>query len=201
MTEGDNQQQPDRGVYRALMAHYIHYDSQMWRRTQILFAIQAAVLTGGFSVSQKNNWIGATIMFVGMIFTLIVAGLIYRDRQNRDVNIDVMDSIAEDLIPEKCSRKREELRSGRVITLRQNAPCCILRGQVLVWIAIVLLLVIDLDLGVLYVARPDLFRFDKNARQRGLVSSQSSLNNELTTSEPSFPSSKPASPTSRVCER
>ncbi len=33
------------GLYQALMAHYLHYDGQMWQRSQLLIAVEGAILT------------------------------------------------------------------------------------------------------------------------------------------------------------
>ncbi len=89
----------DAGFYRSLMTYYIHQDALLWSRVQWLIALQAGVLTAGFS--QRHNWIGPTIMVLGAILTILILFLLLKDQDDRDGNLLVMDKLANALLPDQ----------------------------------------------------------------------------------------------------
>ena len=141
----------DSGVYKALMSHYIHYDRQFWSRTQILLAIQGAVLVGGYNL--RDSWVGAAIMIGGFILTLVVWGLIDRDVNSSRKNQDIMDELAIRLFEYKGQGLPIYLRSDPRFRIGKKY----LSGQCLIHGVVILILLMNLGLFVLYKWYPEFF--------------------------------------------
>ncbi len=137
----------DSELYSALMSHYLHYDQQMWSRTQILLAVEGAALATGYNF--RSDWLGPVIMFSAIILVLVIWGLIERDRDNRDVNVAVMDVLVERIVNIHGNH--------RLISLRSEPLHWYPRGRYLINVVIILLLIIDLVLALIYMCKPDLF--------------------------------------------
>ncbi|MDR3571084.1 MAG: NUDIX domain-containing protein [Candidatus Pacebacteria bacterium] len=105
-------------AYEALMAHYVHYDSQFWSRTQLLLAVQgglfAASAVGGFA----NTLWASGLMVFNIFLTLAITNLIFRDTDSAWQNIDAIDA-CHDIISKnlKCTplRLRSKSRFGKAI--------------------------------------------------------------------------------------
>jgi len=100
---------PDLGLYRALMAHYLHYEGQMWSRTQILLATQGAVFVA--VLRQPLVPITPYLAGAGALLAIALWRLIERDRQNRDVNLHLMDRLVRASIGEPDGKRQVSVRS------------------------------------------------------------------------------------------
>ena len=138
----------DSGIYRALMAQYIHYDRQFWSRTQILLAVQGAVLIGGYNL--RSFWLGPTVMFLGFLITLIVWGLIFRDIKNSRINEHIMDQLANKIF-EYYGPKWSP------VSLRSDPQTKWLAGRNLIHYVVIGILIINVGLGCLYISNLNLF--------------------------------------------
>ena len=131
----------DSGIYQAFMSHYIHYDKQFWSRTQILLAIQGAVLVGGYNF--RGSWYGPTIMACGFLLTLAVWGLIDRDINNWKHSQKIMDKLKSTLFGQ---------RYASFFNLRSNPRMKYLSGQNIINVVVIFILALNVFLFVLYVA-------------------------------------------------
>ena len=137
----------DSGIYRALVSHYIHYDRLFWSRTQILLAVQGAVLIGGYNL--RSFWLGPTVMFLGFLITLIIWGLIFRDIKNSRANERRMDQLTRKIF--------DYFGPERPISLRSDPPTKLISGRNLIHYVVIGIMVINLGLGWLYLRHLNLF--------------------------------------------
>lgn len=137
----------DSGIYRALMAHYIHYDRQFWSRTQILLVVEGAVLIGGYNL--RSFWLGPTVMFLGFLITLIIWGLIFRDIKNSRVNQGRMDQLARKIF--------DYFGPEWPIRLRSDPLAKWIAGRNLIHYVVIGIIIINLGLGWLYISHLNLF--------------------------------------------
>jgi len=137
----------DSGVYRALVSHYIHYDRLFWSRTQILLAVQGAVLIGGDNL--RSFWLGPTVMFLGVLITLIIWERIFRDIDNSRANERRMDQLTRKLL--------DYFGPERPISLRSDPPTKFIAGRNLIHYVVIGIMIINLGLGWLYIRHLNLF--------------------------------------------
>ncbi len=137
----------DSGIYRSLVSLYIHYDRQFWSRTQILLAVQGAVLVGGYNL--RSSPLGPIIMGLGFMITLIIWGLIDRDINNSRINQPIMDRLVKQIFDYHGSDWPIRLRSD------PRAKC--LAGRLLIRYVVIGLIIFNLGLGWLYLKHPELF--------------------------------------------
>lgn len=135
----------DSGMYRALMAQYIHYDRQFWSRTQILLAIQGAAFIGGYNL--RFHWLGYTIMFATFLLVIIIWALIDRDICNSRVNETQMDELSNKIF----KNKSEKL----VVSLRSDPRFEWVTGRRLIHTIVIILLILNIGLGFLYMKFKD----------------------------------------------
>jgi hypothetical protein len=125
------------------MSHYVHYDEQMWGRTQLLIAVQGAAL---FSSWNLPSWLAAVIMLVSIGITLVVLLLIRIDHANSRVNqVLVMDRIAHAVIGAH-GLGIPKLRAENLTLFGVR-----IRGFALVCSVVWVLAVVDLLLGTYYL--------------------------------------------------
>lgn len=129
----------DSGIYRALMSHYIHYDSQFWSRIQILLAIQSAALASSYSL--RHLMLGPFILIVGVLFTIAILFLINRDIDNSRINQTIMDELSIKLFDYKGA--------GQPIYLR-SIPRYHMSGQKIIQVVIILIISINIMLAYYY---------------------------------------------------
>ena len=128
----------DSGFFRALISYYIHQDQLMWNRTQILIAIQGGSLAGSYSLIGKNNWVAFLILLSAVLFTLLLLAVIKRDIDARDVNLQLIDKIAEEL------SKPYEGDGVPCFRLIPKPKWSTLRGKFALLVVVCLLLLIDI---------------------------------------------------------
>jgi colanic acid biosynthesis protein WcaH len=137
----------DFGLYRSLMSHHLHYDRQMWGRTQLLVAVQAATLAVWYQFRCDLG--GFFVMLGSLLLTLAIWRLIARDRQNRDVNIPVMDEIV--------ARRAGAPSWPRIVSLRSTPKG--FRGLMILYGAFISFLLLDLGLAISYFFHTNIISF------------------------------------------
>lgn len=65
-------------------AQYLHQDQLMWGRTQLLIAIQVAVLGGAVTLMARQPGYAMGVLFLGCILTLATLSLVDIDEKVRD---------------------------------------------------------------------------------------------------------------------
>jgi colanic acid biosynthesis protein WcaH len=105
-------------AYEAMIAHYVHYDSQFWDRTQLLLAIQGGFFAASILKGFADTLWAASLMACSSFLTLAIWNLIDRDTNNALKNVDAIDA-AQKIIGDcmKCTppRLRSEPRFGKII--------------------------------------------------------------------------------------
>lgn len=145
----------DSCLYSALMAHYLHQDHLLWSRTQLLIAVQAAVLATGFS--QRGHWLAPAIMLFGALLTFLIMLLVIKDRADRNVNLPIMDKLSDALLPDGIKDElRQEKKATNIQltkTLRFRFICgryITIRGWYIIKSVLIMFIFIDILLAVLY---------------------------------------------------
>lgn len=106
-------------LYDSLMKHRIYQDGLLWSRVQLVIAIQAAVIAGGYK--ERATLAGPLIMLLGAWVTFVVLLLILRDYDDSCVNQELMDRLADELVP--ALMKKEILTElGQLTTLQNRTP-------------------------------------------------------------------------------
>ncbi len=141
---------PDSGLYRACMAYYLHQDRLLWSRTQLLVALQAAVIAAGFTL--RGQWGAPALMALGATLTVLILILMVIDQRARDLNLPLMDMLVDRLAPMQI---KEELRSmGQKYVFRFTTTWFnrfpFIRGSRVIWLVMILFICIDVALAVLY---------------------------------------------------
>jgi hypothetical protein len=107
----------DSGLYEALMAFFMHQDRLVWDITQLLIAAQGGVLASSFIL--RRHWSGPIILLFGAFLTLVLLALQERCASDRDVNLALMDKLADRLLPD--SIKEDLQREGKAASVRVGA--------------------------------------------------------------------------------
>ncbi len=137
---------PDPGIYRALMSHYLHYEGQMWGRTQLLLVVQGAALVVAYQF--RGSYLSPILMIGGAVLIAAIWRLIERDKANRDVNLDIMDDLARNLVPSPLHKRPISVRSSVGGLLRP------FRGKYVLRLVFAALIILDLALGWVYLQWP-----------------------------------------------
>ena len=141
-----NQEKIDTGFYGTLMTYALHQNGLMWSRTQLLTAVQAAILSASYVV-RDTPWLNAGILLLGVVLTVGVLLLVYKDVKLREVNEQLMKVLAERMIPK--SIKDELERGGAPSSVRftlgpkDGWRWTLIRGRYILYAAMILFIVID----------------------------------------------------------
>jgi hypothetical protein len=73
----------EKDFYRFICAYYLHQDALSWKRTELLFAVEAGVLAAAFS-QRTSPAVAITALLGGSILVFLIWRLIQRDDQVRD---------------------------------------------------------------------------------------------------------------------
>jgi hypothetical protein len=92
-------------VYNALVAHYLHQDNLIWTSIQYISLVQVGTLTAGFAL--RSHWLGAIIMAVGGILSILIALFIMKCSDDRDINLELIDYLGDKLVPKEFKQKIE----------------------------------------------------------------------------------------------
>jgi hypothetical protein len=133
----------DSGFFRALISYYIHQDQLMWSRTQILIATQGGFLAGSYSLIGKNDWVAFLMPLSAALFTLLLSAVIKLDMSDRDVNLKLMDKIAEELSNPYVGNNIPRFR------LTSERKWSTIRGRFVLLVVICLLLLSDITMSFL----------------------------------------------------
>ncbi|MFC1871066.1 hypothetical protein ACFLYF_01500 [Chloroflexota bacterium] len=102
-------------LYQILMSHRQHAENVFWSRIQILHAIQAAVLVGGYYLWENTErWYAIPLLVLGLVLTVLLRILARNDWNDANINKKLMDSLESCL---KFSRAKERhcLRSHKIL--------------------------------------------------------------------------------------
>ena len=149
----------DSGFYLALMEQVLHQDRLLWSRTQILIAVQGAVIGSAYYV-RSSYWLSPTIMIFGAVITALTFFLLVKDEQDRDVNRDVMDELAKKLLPQIIVKTLlEKGKNEPFIRITGAAPpwCPFAKGRYIIKPSIIGFFVLDIVLALFYRWAPYLF--------------------------------------------
>jgi hypothetical protein len=135
-------------LYSALVAMYLHQDRLLWSRTQLLIAIQGAVLAAGFSLRSK--WFAPAIMLLGALLTFLIMVLVIKDQADRDVNLPLLKKLNEESVPER-------LKNLGPVKLTSEPPFNLMRGRYIIKIVLIIFILIDILLAVLFIWARKLF--------------------------------------------
>lgn len=80
----------DKEVYRFLVTYYIYQDQISWSRTQILFLVEAGLLTAAFA---KKSYLAGVTLTAAIILIALIWLLVERDWQIRDQHLAVLDRV------------------------------------------------------------------------------------------------------------
>lgn len=79
------------GLYTALQRRWVHHDSQMWSRTQLLFLLQSAAWAGAYHL--KGSWGATFVLVVSVLITSLLWRIVHLDQRNRDETKSLMDKL------------------------------------------------------------------------------------------------------------
>jgi hypothetical protein len=151
----DESQKQSTTLYSALMAYYIHQDRLLWSRTQLLIAVQAAVLATGFS--QRGHWLALAIMLFGALLTFLITVLVIKDQADRDVNLPIIDRLADELLPDGIKDKLHQEGNDTRVRLTSTPRYRFVRGRYIIKGVLIMFIFVDILLGVLYTWASCLF--------------------------------------------
>lgn len=139
------------GLYQSLVQHRIHQDQLLWSRVQILHAIQAAVLAGGFALhfAWGNSLLGGWVLVSGGLLTLCMFFLVLGDYADMKVNAPIMDELARRLLPPHI--KGPIRWTDETVLHRRLVP-----GHYMIYASIILLMVVDFITGACLLCRPSI---------------------------------------------
>jgi len=121
---------------------------------QIVHAIQAGVLSGGFALhfAWGNSSLGGWLLVGGGLLTLFLLFLVIGDYADMKVNADIMDKLAKRLLPSDMKDEGKEIGwTGKRILPKW------LSGHYMIYGSIILFIVVDFVSGVCLLCRPSIF--------------------------------------------
>ena len=142
------------GLYQALVQHRIHQDQLLWSRVQIIHAIQAAVLAGGFTLhfAQESSLLGGSLVVIGGLLTIGMFVLVVADYADMKVNVPIMDELARRLLPRNIPG---EIKWTDETVL--NRKSVFARGHYIIYASIIVVIVMDFVVGAFLLCRPSIF--------------------------------------------
>lgn len=145
------------GLYQALVQHRIHQDQLLWSRVQIIHAIQAGALAGGFALhfAWESSLLGGLVMVGGGLLTLGIFVLVVADYADMKVNVHIMDKLAKRLLPCAIQAIQGPIRWTDETVL--NRKSVFARGHYIIYASIIVVVVMDFVLGAFLLFRPSIF--------------------------------------------
>ena len=134
-----------------MVEFYIHQDQLYWGSTQLLFTIQAATIAAGYAL--RNTWLSLVAFIGGAVITLILLMYVIKLERDRDVNLPIMDELANRLISNNV--ENQLLRKGYkppFIRFSSPHPCgkIFIRGKDIIRSILIGLIVADIILPILF---------------------------------------------------
>ena len=141
------------GLYQALVQHRIHQDQLLWSRVQIIHAIQAAVLAGGFALhfAPVSSLLGGSLIVIGGLLTLGMFFLVVGDYADMKVNVRIMNKLAGRLLPRNIPGP---IRWTDETVLHRR---WFVRGTYIIYASILVVIVMDFVVGAFLLCRPSIF--------------------------------------------
>jgi len=88
----------DSGFFRAVLAHYLHLDRIMWSRMQYLGLVQAAAISGSYSLHSMDAMMAAVVLLLlSSVVSLLLLLMMRRDEYIRDSNRNLLTKLGSDL--------------------------------------------------------------------------------------------------------
>jgi uncharacterized YccA/Bax inhibitor family protein len=97
-----------RGLYPSMMSHFLHQDNMMWDLSKIVIAVQGATLASSWGLHIENIYLSIALLLLGAIITFALNFLVKNTKKDRNVNIRLMDTVAENLFSEKDKLKLQD---------------------------------------------------------------------------------------------
>jgi hypothetical protein len=131
------------------MEFFIHQDRIFWDSIQLLFTIQAAVLAAGYAL--RSTWLSFVVLIGGTVITILLFMLVLKVEWDRDVNLPLMDKLAELLIPQNIKRqlRMEGKKTSVVFWAATRSYLRFIRGRIILRSVLIGLIVIDIIFAVL----------------------------------------------------
>ncbi len=143
------------GLYQSLVQHKIHQDQLLWSRIQILHALQAAVLAGGFALHytwEASNF-GGVLLLCGGVLTLVLFFLVLGDWADMKVNEGIMEELARRLLP--VGMKNKVIRWTDRDVWHRKRRC--VEGHYMIYGALILFMMVDFVVGLCLLIKPSMF--------------------------------------------
>lgn len=100
-------------VYRFLTLHWHHHNQLAWSKLYVLLALEAATLTGSFSVAKVSHYSSFWLLLAGSLVAIILYRLMLRDWQVRDYMAEKLNNVHNDFSIEILPPPKNELFRGR----------------------------------------------------------------------------------------
>lgn len=135
-------------MYESLVQHRIHQDQLLWSRVQIVHAIEAGILIGGFTLAfiWQYLFFAGLLLIIGGVLTLFLFFIVKRDYADHMVNAKIMDKLAERLLPSDMKENN--------VGVRWAAERRGLLGHHMIYISIIGFTALDFVWGISLLCRP-----------------------------------------------
>ncbi len=82
-----------------LVGHCLNQNDMMWNRTQLLIAIQGAVIGSAYYLHQAQQpHLARWLLVAGAILTILITILAIEDRQDRDANRELIGTVSNKIL-------------------------------------------------------------------------------------------------------
>jgi hypothetical protein len=112
---GDAQVEPGAlaQYFAVLVEHCLNQNDMMWNRTQLLIAVQGAVIAGAYFLFSKQPILARCMLAAGATLTALIGLLAIEDRQDRDANLELIREVDDKLQPRLGLRHEDSFRFAR----------------------------------------------------------------------------------------
>ena len=125
----------DQAFLNFLLNHYLHEDNLIWNVLQLLILIQGAVIGGVYVIMEKNEVFLAVLLLVfGLFAKWLLALLKERYVQNREVNRELLEKVANDYLREFKFKEKFHLSNLKKTDLREMFSVKLYAWRILGWI-------------------------------------------------------------------
>ena len=109
-------------VYTAAVRHYLHQDRIFWELVRLVFILQVAAIGGSLTLVPTGRPMAVALLLGVAIWTSYMVLLAKKTERDRDVNLEMMDFLAERLVG---SPLKEELINHVQREKIMKFPCII----------------------------------------------------------------------------
>ena len=136
-------------LFASTLSFYAHRDNLMWSRTQIIIAVQAAVIGGAYVLGHRELVLAVCLLLLGVALTIIAMFLMARDEELREANTPLLKALGSKLSASAGCTGDAEFRLGT------NGPY---RAVTLCYASAQMLIAVDLGFLFWLFARANLIR-------------------------------------------